>query len=108
MSTTGRPLRLNVCGRTYAVDWDSRPETELATGSFAGRSNHDKGFIAINCQGVLSDDAERDTLLHEVLHVVMGLNELPDEEKTVVLLATHLLDTLRRNPHLVTYLMEGV
>lgn len=49
----------------------------------------------------------RDTLLHEVLHCVAsvagGLGE--DEEAIVAQLSRTLLDTLRRNPGLVTFLL---
>jgi hypothetical protein len=104
-----RPLRVTICGREYPVDWDAREETELARGSFAGRSNEDKGFIAINDTGILNDDARRDTMLHEVVHLVLGLTALDSEgdEKFVRVFATHLLDTFRRNPHLVKFLMDG-
>jgi len=53
----------------------------------------------------------RDTLLHEVLHacfnVTGGLPTYDEEEKVLSLLASLLLDTLRRNPEFVAYLVGG-
>jgi len=51
------------------------------------------------------------TLLHEVLHGIWFYGHLAgfegDVEKTLAALAPALLDTFRRNPDLVVYLMEG-
>lgn len=59
----------------------------------------------------LAPDQERDTILHEVLHGLLGmLNVIPKnkaEERVVMTLAPILLDTLRRNPALVTYLLTA-
>jgi hypothetical protein len=64
-----------------------------------------------------SESQARDTLLHEVLHGLMRATRLvygpigplanhDKEELAVALLATGLLDTLRRNPRLTAYLLE--
>lgn len=54
----------------------------------------------------------RDTMLHEVLHTctrMVGLDEeLGDKtEEQVVARLTALLDVLRRNPKLVSFLVQG-
>jgi hypothetical protein len=49
----------------------------------------------------------RETLLHEIIHGcndVAGTGGLTDEERFTTALAPTLLDTLRRNPALVSYL----
>lgn len=54
------------------------------------------------------EQKKRETLLHEVIHVcnnVAGASSLKHEERFVTGLAPALLDTLRRNPALVSYLM---
>lgn len=59
---------------------------------------------------------ERDAVLHEVLHALVRVSRLhhppaplanyDKEELVVANLTTQLLDTLRRNPRLVAYLLE--
>lgn len=54
---------------------------------------------------------QRDSLLHEVIHgcfQVSGCSEQDWNEQATSVLTTVLLDTLRRNPALVDYLMDGV
>lgn len=62
---------------------------------------------------------QRDTVLHELLHALLalvGVNKggdralLPeedDEERLVTALSPLLLDTLRRNPDLTAFLLDG-
>ena len=57
-------------------------------------------------------DQKADTLLHEVLHAIweqtpLRSRESDEQEEVVVALAAPLLDTLRRNPRLVEYLIGG-
>jgi hypothetical protein len=60
-------------------------------------------------------DHQRVSFLHEVIHAVWNCAyEAEDErekytqEQVVRILTPTLLDVLRRNPHVVSYLMEGV
>lgn len=55
----------------------------------------------------LGFDGLRDTLLHELLHALLVTLELDGkkEERIVLALAPLLLDTLRRNPKLVRFLL---
>ena len=53
---------------------------------------------------------ERDTVLHEVLHMVARLGDLEQrklDERAINVFSTVLLDCLRRNPPLVACLMDG-
>lgn len=56
---------------------------------------------------------QRNTILHELLHVVIDTTNADEnldgeaEEALVQRLSPLLLDTLRRNPQLVTFLMDG-
>jgi hypothetical protein len=57
----------------------------------------------------LGADVERESVLHELLHVVtrvVGLGQHDNEERFVTAMAPTLLDALRRNPRLVRYLTE--
>ncbi len=61
----------------------------------------------------LSPTMEVSTVLHEVIHAITDSTGLTEtithelEETIVNALAPTLLDTLRRNPQLVAYLLEG-
>lgn len=74
----------------------------------SGLCDFDQCDIIINSRIV--EQAQRETLLHEVLHAVMdatGLDEWLGEEQTedaVRRLSPMLLDTLQRNVELVDYL----
>lgn len=48
----------------------------------------------------------RDTLLHEVIHALSFELHLELEERQVHVLASGLLDTLRRNPELAMFLLS--
>jgi hypothetical protein len=107
------PKTVQVGPFTYSVS-DSevdalRSKVDEENAHNVGRSDHSKQTITIDpSQG---DDQKADTLLHEVLHAVWaatGLYQTPaakHEEVIVTTLSTTLLDTLRRNPALVSALV---
>ncbi len=51
-----------------------------------------------------------DTLLHEVLHGVWQMADLPkkDEERCVTLISRGLTQVIRDNPHLIAYLQDAL
>ena len=65
-------------------------------------------------QRAQAPDCERDTVLHETMHAILfhtgtlsGMNWTSDQEEAIVSAITPLLlDTLQRNPKLVSYLTE--
>ncbi len=74
-----------------------------------GMVSHEKQTIYL--QPTHASDIKTDSLLHEVLHCCWfsaGLTDSNDEETIVRSLSTVLLDTLRRNEHLVKALIEGI
>lgn len=82
-----------------------------------GHTDMGRNKMTIRSDGSQAPMQERDTLLHEVVHAVLwqaGLDEEHDvfktdrmAERVVDVLATSLLDVLRRNPTLVDYLLGG-
>lgn len=96
---------MTVLGQLYPISWIH--ETEVTTKPRitsevkAGRTSVAYQWIAVDLdQG---PDQLRDSLLHEVLHVCLGMLG-KDADETVELLSPVLLDTLRGNPALVTWL----
>lgn len=77
----------------------------------SGRTDHDQLRIHVAMTADVAVDTRRDTLCHEVLHTLAFLSGLSaewgseKEEAVVRRLSPLLLDTLRRNPDLVAYLL---
>lgn len=117
MITTLPPTSVEVGPFVYAVNVDPaaharvcRQENEPALSG-----HHDPIGLTISLDPEQHQSAARDSLLHEILHAVTcmsGLQEelgVDDDEKLVRRLSPLLLDVLRRNPTLVSWLttIEG-
>ena len=97
------PIRYTVAYSQQAMDAYNIKNREDCVGA----AEHGIGVITIGDKQ--NRDNQADTLLHEVLHAILSVYNLHDktaDEHFVALLATTLLDTLRRNPVLVDYLVE--
>lgn len=108
------PESVVVCGHSYEVKMVDDPDEALHRAgdpNSLGVSDHVKCRIRIR-NGEQSETQYRDTVLHEVLHAVIAQTysqkayAKDDDEQAVAVMATHLLDTLRRNPGLVAYLLS--
>ena len=72
-----------------------------------GYVNHDLAEMVVRPNQTI--DLQRETVLHEVIHGVRYLANLPSgevEESFVTRMTPLLLDTLRRNPHLRQFLFK--
>jgi hypothetical protein len=112
-----RPQKLVIAGQQYEVRWVSDPTSGLArhaNPNQVGHTDSDIGVMAVRTHDT-TPTQERDTLLHEVIHACLELTYLDASldhfktkeaaERIVSVLSTHLLDTLRRNDGLVSYLV---
>ena len=73
-----------------------------------GRIDYARQSISIDPRA--GDDHIAVTVLHETLHAlchIAGIGDKDTEEQMVTKMSPLLLDTLRRNPALVAYLMDG-
>jgi hypothetical protein len=103
------PAEIVVLGHRYHFRVEEDPERTLGrgdTGHALGLTDLNRGKIIIRGGGEQAEDAARDTMLHEVIHVVNFLLQLDMDEATVGRLSTGLLDTLRRNPELVAAIIS--
>ncbi len=106
------PKRIQVGPFTYTVVVDKAAMDALCR---AGRTELlgrcDEAQLTIHVEPDQADGQKRDTVLHETLHALVastGLAEQLDgdlEELIVRALSTAVLDTLRRNPKLVAFLL---
>ena len=107
------PESVVVCGHPYEVKVVDDPEEALHRAGdpdCVGVSDHMRSRIKIRANEQ-SESQTRDTLLHEVLHAIVAMTSSEkayakeDAEQAIAVLGTHLLDTMRRNPDLVTFLL---
>ncbi len=100
------PLPYRVDGTPEGI---TRVKAETADVYIAGYIDYRKLIITVDTQ--LPYERTAEAVMHEVLHGVLhcaGVNWLIKEDEHFVRMVTPmLLDTLRRNPDLVTYLTEG-
>lgn len=101
MMTSSLPERIAVGPITYRVTVDAHDETD---------NQRTLGETDLPAQriGLCADqgpDQMRETLWHEVIHVVLECLGIRHTEQMVVCTAMLTLDTLRRNPELATYLL---
>lgn len=112
------PSSIVIAGHAFEVRLVTDPTEGLhrhGTNGKIGLTDVEVGRIVV--RGGLEQSAHnvRDTVLHEVIHAVLSMVYLDGQEdvfksgrqgeRVVEALGTHLLDTMRRNPDLVGYLM---
>lgn len=111
------PKMITILGQRFYVRVEPDPTACLdprqpQTFEAFGSCDCGKSEIVLRGPDGISEDKCRETLLHEVLHAVIGTSRIPPfghgeevEEDFVSMLAPVLLDTLRDNPDLVNALM---
>ncbi len=111
----GRPTSVEILGSPFTIAWV--PFAERLYGSPAnakdnerdalGTSESDICRIAVRDRGV--PDGERQTLLHEIVHMVLWLtgHDRDNDEPEVQAIGVGLLQVLRANPDVVAYLLDG-
>lgn len=111
MPSPSLPERITIGALTYTVASDAATYAQAVVDhdeQVYGRVNHDKGRIILD--PMQHEQHRRMALLHEVLHGCWHMTDPLDphdaEEFAVRTLTGPLLDTLRRNPALVAYLLE--
>ncbi len=104
------PEQVQIGPYLCTVDQSSEIGRSLHAEDLSGKSDLTAQTIAVDPEQ--GPDSLRDTLLHEVMHLVWGVWGLGSgpakehEELVVTAFATGLLDTLRRNPALVQALLS--
>jgi hypothetical protein len=118
--SAGLPASIVVAGHPFRLELVDDPNAALdrhqKKGDPIGIANVQTGVIRVRGGGENQPHNIRDTVLHEVVHAVLTMGYLDEAadvfktermaERVVEVLGTHLLDTLRRNPELVRYLMD--
>lgn len=109
------PKFIDVGPYRYTVTTDEltrQRAQEASQSSLLGQTDHDRLIMILKSDQ--PNGLMRDTLLHETLHLVTGItgvafeSGLDKEELLVRRLSPILLEVLRRNPDLVTYLLADL
>jgi len=94
------PSTLRILGQTWAVEPTAMdPDTRRV-----GHTSLSK--LRMEIDDTMAPDQVRDTMLHEVIHACLFAIGAGSREKVIRPLAPVLLDALRSNPDLVSFLME--
>lgn len=109
-----RPRRVNIGAVEYRVKWSRKRIRRHAktqgddTVQYWGATDLLNSVILINPEA--SEDQQRDTLLHEVLHAIahtFHVQWCKDEERMIRRLTPLLLIVMQQNPKLSSYLFRG-
>jgi len=95
------PNSVEVVGKHYALEL---LDMEIAGGDMAGATDVIHQVLRIGTNQAFH--AERDTVLHELLHAIDYGNHTGIKEYQIHSMANALLQVLRRNPELVSYLTK--
>lgn len=105
----GRPLQLRICGQPFKVDWGNR----LSGTGKVGLCEISDQTLHVLAES-MAPHQERDTVLHEVIHALIGMTSHEEdfkaggEERVVCSVSTALLAVLRENPRFVVWLTEKI
>lgn len=112
--TEVRPLHIQIGPYQFTVKYVDKPADYLKDGSeeriLAGCVRFDQ--LTIYIEDNTAESITADTLLHEVNHIIWVVAggwayEEADEERIISTLTTTQLDTFRRNPYLMKFLLGG-
>lgn len=111
----GIPSSIQVGPFRYRIESDpdefQKRQRKVGGADATGFCCNDESLIYIDTEDV-SEQAQRDIVLHEMLHACLYVSGLHgegrklDQEEFISRSASILLDALRRNPELVAYLTE--
>jgi hypothetical protein len=107
MAGQRRPSKVKVAGYEYRITWAKHQENVHEDGDADGKVIHrDKRIIVALSQ---HEEWQRETLLHEILHVcyfvsAQAESKLSTEEEAVRPLSLMLFQTLQSNPQLTRWL----
>lgn len=99
---------MTIIGQPFTISWIEGSPGPLSQAHRLGTSNVSDQLIAV--KGDQGENQQRDTLLHELLHACFNITgALPNEkvqEQAILALAPVLLDVLRSNSAVTTWLIE--
>jgi hypothetical protein len=99
-----RPARSRFMGIDYSLSF----LPQVGEGEKWGETDH--SLMNISVEDGLSHDKEREIVLHEILHQLMGLGHLElspeDEERVATFMGTALIGHMRDNITLWRYLIK--
>ena len=115
METGDRPTWVDIGPHRYTIHWDQaaidRERVKEESPGLRGHIRYGENKIVID--PTMAPSHQRRTLLHELLHGILDVTgwtsvapEKPDCDDFLVRIDSMLLDTMRRNPHVVAWLLS--
>lgn len=98
-----RPRRARIFGREWEIRWEKAGE-DLGP-EYNGRSYHEEGVIVVRRRH--GSSVEKDTMLHELVHVVDVFSKVGLKEEQVTQIGNGLFCILEDNPKLGKWLVGG-
>lgn len=106
----GLPKTVTVLGQTYRVEPYEDPHSPMGQhdgeAAACGWTDQLGQLCRIRGHGYQSRMSSRDTMLHEVVHMIDYFVKTPMEESDIARFSSVLLDTLRSNPKLLDFILE--
>lgn len=100
------PAFIQVGPIRYSLKIDQAALDHTGTGKSGSTLHNSQAILLCDNEG---PDQQADTVLHETLHAILaqtyGELSVDEDERIISALSPLLLDTLRRNPDLVAYLV---
>lgn len=96
-----RPSLVKVLGKAYSIEWVHPRDI----GDDYGECRSHECLIKVSTEQ--AEIQQRDALLHEIVHAVDFEMDTKLTERAVRLIATGLLNMLRDNPLITTWLTDG-
>ena len=99
------PKQINYMSDVYKVKVGGTGISSVSGNKFLGVVNETEGTIRIRKD--LALQIEQSTLLHETVHLMLGLTDDESQEGIVNKLTRQLLHLIKENPDLIMYLWEA-
>lgn len=97
---------ITICSCKFRINLTSPSVPDWSPNSFIGRSSLAGGVISLDPQ--LNESMRNSTMLHEVIHVIANLTDLPKlDEVTISVISVGLFDFLRQNKKLANEMIYG-
>ncbi|MFH2075290.1 MAG: hypothetical protein ABIJ57_08085 [Pseudomonadota bacterium] len=90
-------------GLTYTVEWVDGEVDPLVEDKYCGRVLHMEQRVVISCR--TTEERRRESLLHEIIHIVDYAGDLGLSEKKVRRLGRYLFAAFQDNPEAARYIM---
>ena len=102
-----KPKELKILGKRVTIKWidgNPTPANPLLKSGFIGKSSSSGGWCVVD--NTLSDDQQKDTLIHELFHLYNNDLNIALVEDQIQRMAACTYQLMRDNPKFVKWIMK--